>query len=200
MQQKGYIYFLLNKSFPGLVKIGYTHRSVEKRLNELRTTGVPTPFIVGATFWVNSPINVERAIHQELNSFRVESDREFFSIDLALSLQRCFNIIQAAISSQSEVQQPLQEEPLALEKAQIWLLEFALGSSASKYNTIIDMVSSDYEIPEQIVLLNADKLVDMKLLKCVRDTYTLTPQGRALCFEDDRIWTDHVTEDYKTPS
>jgi len=41
----GVVYVLTNPEIPGLVKIGKTSRgSVDVRLNELHSTGVPVPF------------------------------------------------------------------------------------------------------------------------------------------------------------
>ena len=43
----GYIYIMINPSYPNLVKIGKTSRSPEERAAELsQTSGVPTPFYV----------------------------------------------------------------------------------------------------------------------------------------------------------
>ena len=42
---KGYVYLLTNEAMPGYVKIGFTERTVEERIEELsKPTGVPMPF------------------------------------------------------------------------------------------------------------------------------------------------------------
>ena len=42
---KGLVYVLTNSAMPGLVKIGMTTRdSVDTRMKELYSTGVPVPF------------------------------------------------------------------------------------------------------------------------------------------------------------
>tara|TARA_B100000780_G_scaffold162481_1_gene113595 strand:+ start:237 stop:377 length:141 start_codon:yes stop_codon:yes gene_type:complete len=38
------VYVLTNDSMPGLVKIGRTSGSIEKRMRDLYKTGVPIPF------------------------------------------------------------------------------------------------------------------------------------------------------------
>jgi len=76
---KGYVYIFSNPSFE-FVKIGYSDRDPLIRLEELNTTGVPTPFIFEFTALVYEPKNVEKLIHGELSNYRVNPDREFFRL------------------------------------------------------------------------------------------------------------------------
>ena len=78
-----YVYILSNKSMPGLVKIGYTSRSVGVRSDELYTTGVPTPFKVEEKFKFSSEQEAQKAekiFHRKLSAYRVNGNREFFKI------------------------------------------------------------------------------------------------------------------------
>lgn len=75
----GVVYVLLNPSMPGLVKIGRTKRSAEERARRLRTTGVPSEFMVIYDVFVDDAAAVEQAIHQRLRQARVEG-REFFRV------------------------------------------------------------------------------------------------------------------------
>lgn len=43
-RQAGWIYCLSNPSMPGVVKIGLTTNTVEERVKQLDTTGVPSAF------------------------------------------------------------------------------------------------------------------------------------------------------------
>ena len=52
MHAIGYIYFASNPAMPGFLKIGRTDGAPTKRLGELRSTGVPTPFVLDACFRV----------------------------------------------------------------------------------------------------------------------------------------------------
>ena len=82
MDNKGYIYILINASMPGLVKIGKTMRTPEERVKELsQATGVPTPFILIYSMCVNDCTHAENYIHTYLASkeYRVSENREFFS-------------------------------------------------------------------------------------------------------------------------
>jgi hypothetical protein len=75
---RGFIYFLTNASFPGLVKIGHTTQDIESRIKQLNSTGVPSPFELGACFSVADSASTELAVHRKLASQRNTADREFF--------------------------------------------------------------------------------------------------------------------------
>ena len=63
----GFVYILSNASMPGLLKIGYTTRTVQQRVQELnRPTAVPTPFEIEAYFRSDGPEAHERRVHQAL--------------------------------------------------------------------------------------------------------------------------------------
>jgi T5orf172 domain. len=71
---------------PELLKIGFTNRPVEQRVNELNAaTGVPSPFVVEAWFAATDSSAAERLVHDRLDAFRVEG-KEFFELDLATAL------------------------------------------------------------------------------------------------------------------
>lgn len=74
----GYVYCLSNPSFPGLVKIGMTTKTVEARAAELYTTGVPTPFVIEASYPCSNIVIAEQHVHDMLDLFRESSSREFF--------------------------------------------------------------------------------------------------------------------------
>jgi hypothetical protein len=77
----GFVYVLTNESMPGLVKIGYTERTVEERIKELsQPTGVPTPFECFFAVEVENPQAVEKKIHDGLYDARKNLSREFFEI------------------------------------------------------------------------------------------------------------------------
>ena len=80
----GYIYILSNAAMPGLLKIGRTDRHPEQRARELRTTGVPQPFLLEHYVGVEDSVRAEAQVHNFLqtNGGRLSSDREFFSSNL----------------------------------------------------------------------------------------------------------------------
>jgi len=78
----GIVYVLTNPAMPGLVKIGKTVKdSVEGRLNELYSTGVPVPFECAYAARVADESEVERAFHQAFGPYRINPKREFFEIE-----------------------------------------------------------------------------------------------------------------------
>jgi hypothetical protein len=77
----GFVYILLNVSFPELIKIGRTSSSVSERAKRISgATGVPTPFIVVYDEFVDDCEAVERSLHQRFGACRVNERREFFRV------------------------------------------------------------------------------------------------------------------------
>ena len=74
------VYVLTNDSMPGLVKIGRTSGSIEKRMRDLYKTGVPIPFNCFYAVNVKDSDFVERKIHEAFDDVRLNESREFFSI------------------------------------------------------------------------------------------------------------------------
>lgn len=80
--QLGIVYVLTNPAMPGLVKIGRTTRgTVDARLAELYTTGVPVPFECEFAGRIEDEARVERAFHTAFGPYRLNSKREFFEIE-----------------------------------------------------------------------------------------------------------------------
>lgn len=76
-----YVYVLVNRSMPGMVKIGRTIRTVEERALELSSaTGVPTPWIPTYSFKCFNSRELEAEIHAYLDSLRVSDNREMFHL------------------------------------------------------------------------------------------------------------------------
>lgn len=81
---KGIVYILTNSAMPGLVKIGMTTReSIDTRMKELYSTGVPVPFDCAYACEVKSYdcLKIEKALHKAFEPNRINSNREFFSIN-----------------------------------------------------------------------------------------------------------------------
>ena len=80
--QSGIVYVLTNPAMPGIVKIGKTSRdSVDARLNELYSTGVPVPFECAFAGRIADEGKVERAFHLAFGPYRINPKREFFEIE-----------------------------------------------------------------------------------------------------------------------
>ncbi len=72
-----YVYVATNSSFPGLVKIGVSGNAY-KRMVTLFNTSVPTPFEMSFKLLNVNATTIERMVHQQLESFRITRNREFF--------------------------------------------------------------------------------------------------------------------------
>jgi len=74
----GFLYCVINESMPGMCKIGYTEGHINKRLKQLFSTSLPTPFTCFALRHMDEPYNKEKIIHRAFARFRINDDREFF--------------------------------------------------------------------------------------------------------------------------
>ena len=81
MSDNSIIYVLSNEAMPGLVKIGKTtQHSVDSRISQLYTTGVPYPFKCEYAVEVIDCHLVEKSLHIAFRNNRVNPNREFFDI------------------------------------------------------------------------------------------------------------------------
>ena len=72
---------LANESMPDLLKVGFSERDPDSRMQELYSTGVPTPFRKVYECLLDDPAQIEGDLFSELSSDRVEG-REFFRCTL----------------------------------------------------------------------------------------------------------------------
>lgn len=80
---KGIVYVLTNSAMSGLVKIGMTTReSIDTRMKELYSTGVPVPFDCEYACEVKASdcVKIEKALHTAFKPNRINDNREFFQI------------------------------------------------------------------------------------------------------------------------
>ena len=75
------VYVLTNEAMTGLVKIGLTTGTVEQRIKDLDTTGVPLPFQCFYAAEVANCKRVEQRLHTIFSDKRVRDKREFFRVD-----------------------------------------------------------------------------------------------------------------------
>lgn len=84
MEKQGYVYILTNPSFKeDWVKIGMCSTSVEQRVKQLDSTGVPLPFEIFATMQTSKYKQAEKLIHGFISKFtnlRIRNNREFFNV------------------------------------------------------------------------------------------------------------------------
>ena len=78
-----WVYVLSNPVQPGIYKIGYTKLTPDERAKQIsNATGVALPYEVAWAFACFNAEQLEGAVHHALNEYRVNSQREFFQIDL----------------------------------------------------------------------------------------------------------------------
>ncbi len=83
-----YVYILVNKSMPGMVKIGMTTNTPAKRAVEInKATGVPTPWVPVWSLKCYASYILEQRVHEHLSQYRVSNNREMFAID-SMTAQR----------------------------------------------------------------------------------------------------------------
>lgn len=99
MSDRGILYFLTNEAMPGLVKIGYTTGDLNDRLQQLNTTGTPSPFLIAAIFYVQDSAQCEKEVHSKLERYRANPKREFFSHSAPHLISESIDIIGKYIDS-----------------------------------------------------------------------------------------------------
>ena len=78
-----WVYVLENEVSPGLLKIGYTKLTPDERAKQIsNATGVPLPYKVAWAYRCFNGELLEGEVHHALKKYRVNNQREFFSIDL----------------------------------------------------------------------------------------------------------------------
>lgn len=79
---KGYVYVLSNEAMPGLYKIGRSKYGGHTRASAMYKgdTGVPLPFQLVFECLFDDCVEAEALIHEELDSERVNPNREFFML------------------------------------------------------------------------------------------------------------------------
>lgn len=82
-RNSGWVYVLGNQYLAeNIYKIGLTTGSIERRMRQLYTTGVPGQFDCIHADWFSDCHNAESFIHNWLSEYRIEEGREFFQADL----------------------------------------------------------------------------------------------------------------------
>lgn len=78
-----WVYVLSNPTTPGLLKIGYTKLTPDERARQIsNATGVALPYNVEWAYKCFNGEQLEGEVHRKLKAYRVNSNREFFQIQL----------------------------------------------------------------------------------------------------------------------
>jgi len=87
---------LYTKSGEEIVKIGITTGTVESRINQLYTTGVPFRVRVIKEFETKNYYELEQSIHKLLDPYRINRSREFFT-------EKCLPYVEQIISIHKDI-------------------------------------------------------------------------------------------------
>jgi hypothetical protein len=170
----GYLYFLSNAAFPTLLKVGQTSDTLEQRIRQLNSTGVPFPFLLEACFRVENPKQAELTAHEALDRYRSSKNREFFKIDLQPALKIVFpKIVDTNLSEASSIRDNKQFEP-PISKSELEILQWIVSAGSSRglaQWTLYDKISST-ELEIDVVL---SKLEHKKFVKCNRTSSDYGP-------------------------
>ena len=80
-KQEGIVYVLENAAMPGIVKIGRTSRdTIEERLGELYSTGVPVPFDCVYAAKVADAERVEKALQDAFGPYDRSGGLEYLRV------------------------------------------------------------------------------------------------------------------------
>ncbi len=92
---RGFVYVLKNSSMPGLVKVGITENSIDERIQQLFTTGVPSRFEVALQYEVNARHlrTIEADVHRHLTVLKLHAGKEFFRVEVS----KCASIVEKFI-------------------------------------------------------------------------------------------------------
>lgn len=83
----GFIYLLRNASHDlDIFKVGLTTKTVEERAKQLSGTGSPDQFLIIHRWHTVDCVLAERIIHEKLDDYRINTNREFFKLELELAI------------------------------------------------------------------------------------------------------------------
>ena len=81
--KKGFVYVISNPCYrEGIFKIGLTTNEVDIRKKQLFTTGVPTPFHTCMVIETEDCHELEKSLHDQFRSVRINDRREWFFLNL----------------------------------------------------------------------------------------------------------------------
>lgn len=87
----GLVYVISNPNQKG-VKVGYTKKTVEERIKQLNSTGVPGKFIAIAIFPSDKPLEAEKRVHKKMMKYRIEKEHfDLEPINAVLNAYRALN-------------------------------------------------------------------------------------------------------------
>ena len=94
--EQGMVYILKTNTFTKngceIIKIGFTTQTVENRITQLYTTGVPFKFTLYKSYRLKNYIELEKALHSLLEPFKLNNSREFFTDEALKYIDEIVNV------------------------------------------------------------------------------------------------------------
>jgi hypothetical protein len=125
---KGWLYIIINRAIPGLVKIGYSLKDPKLRAQELNHTGAPHPYEAIYEVLVYEPRAQEHDIHKHLNNKR--EGKEWFRLTPCEAVRNIRDVLGGDPEEYEEPEEPEEPEEEIIEEA--ILCEYAGCNSESK--------------------------------------------------------------------
>lgn len=89
---------LYTKDCLEIVKVGITTGSIEARIRQLYTTGVPFRFRLIRSYETSNYAELEQSLHKLLDPYRINRSREFFT-------ERCLDYVERVVAIHDEIQE-----------------------------------------------------------------------------------------------
>jgi hypothetical protein len=197
----GIVYFLVNRAMPGLVKIGRTTGTVEQRVQQLSSTGIPQPFQAVATFHVYDSETCEKAIHLALSAYRPNKNREFFEGHISDLVQQAIPVISTFLRPAENGAIKIPAAPV-LDEEDIYFMQFILhdGYEQGAYLSTEELVQHHNKYAPLELEYKLLKLADLGMIERSARTgaglsaWGITPSGVKFMFESGNVLHDLIIE------
>lgn len=117
----GFVYCLTIPRMEGVVKIGYTLKTMEDRLKALDNTSCVEPFQVYYAGRMRNPKRVESLIHEFFKQQRIRANREYFEVDpltvkKVIQIAEAGTLLDASTSNEDEDEAEAEVETVAVDE------------------------------------------------------------------------------------
>lgn len=126
---EGVVYVVKNDNQTG-VKIGMTTKTVEDRVRQLSSTGVPGSFNVVAIFPSVNPKRHEKKVHEKLAQYRLA--KEHFDIEPVQAVLKVYRTLNKAIQPIFYDEHARKRFELELEEARLRMAKNLLGKKQAR--------------------------------------------------------------------
>lgn len=162
----GWVYILSNPEMPELLKIGFTERDPSSRAKEIsQDTGVPSEFIVDYQVYSSCPYELERVVHELLQKYRLNNNREFFRCSHASAIEAIKRAIvilglEDDPSTGLEIYHKVNKEVIE-KRLKVKALYSKIKSLVSQRNQEKNLIGLFEERREELIKLNSELKVEI---------------------------------------